>query len=128
MQKIPRQCKYVNNSTRIENWSYLYKSLSNSSATVFNSLLTNVLSCSPVCPDAATAKLYFCSKSINLFCSLTYSWRSRLRCLSNLATWPSVLWQNINSHIKLSILHTLGNLVIIIDWSLSTTEQILPLK
>lgn len=75
----------------INRLTHLYKSLSKSSATVFNNLLTNVFSCSPVCPDAATAKLYFCSSSICLFCNLTYSWRNRLRCRSSLATWPIVV-------------------------------------
>lgn len=68
---------------------HLYKSLSNSSATVFSNLLTKVFSCSPVCPDVATATLYFCSRSTSLFCNLTYSWRNRLRCRSSLATWPT---------------------------------------
>ena len=79
---------------------HLYKSLSNSSETVFSNLLTKVFSCSPVCPDAATATLYFCSRSTSLFCNLTYSWRNRLRCRSSLATWPTSINKLMGSNKK----------------------------
>lgn len=85
---------------------HLYKSLSNSSATVFSNLLTKVFSCSPVCPDAATATLYFCSRSTSLFCNLTYSWRNRLRCRSSLATWPTSIHKLMGNNKKILVLGT----------------------
>ena len=62
---------------------HLYSGLSNRSATTFSNLETKWSG--PTSPEVAIARVYRCSSSACLCCSLTYCSRSRSRCCWSLA-------------------------------------------